>query len=319
MTQPAKLYELLIDHASSDAKVTEFSLGLVWSVCKTHQLGLAMSPSTPTRTLKWPGTLVGKTIRELAKWIIEWEPYAATVGMSAINCSLNRFELPAGITLLSTSDKANLAVFEHFLPRLTGKKVVVIGRYPGIETYNNELNLTILERQVQGSDLPDPAAEYILPEADWVFITASSITNKTFPRLAELAKNAKTVLMGPTLPWMPHWHEFNIDYLAGLEIVDPVKLYQTAAEGGGVRIFENGARYRIVELSPSNCMNWLKTRIAQEYADKARLSDEMERWYGSGKSSRFPQFNELHDTTARLSRMDTSFKTLWDAHHGSLT
>ena len=319
MTQPAKLYELLIDHASSDAKVTEFTLGLVWSVCKTQQLGLAMSPSTPTRTLSWPGTLVGKTIRELAKWIIEWEPYAATVGMAAINCSLNRFELPAGITLLSTSDKANLAVFEHFLPRLTGKKVVVIGRYPGIETYNNALNLTILERQVQGSDLPDPAAEYILPEADWVFITASSITNKTFPRIAELAKNAKSVLMGPTLPWMPHWHEYHIDYLAGLEIVDPVKLYQTAAEGGGVRIFENGARYRIVELSPSNCMNWLKTRIAQDYAEKARLTDEMERWYGSGKSSRFPQFNELHDTTARLSRMDTSFKTLWDAHHGSLT
>ena len=319
MTQPAKLYELLIDHASSDAKVTEFTLGLVWSVCKTQQLGLAMSPSTPTRTLSWPGTLVGKTIRELAKWIIEWEPYAATVGMAAINCSLNRFELPAGITLLSTSDKANLAVFEHFLPRLTGKKVVVIGRYPGIETYNNALNLTILERQVQGSDLPDPAAEYILPEADWVFITASSITNKTFPRIAELAKNAKSVLMGPTLPWMPQWHEYHIDYLAGLEIVDPVTLYQTAAEGGGVRIFENGARYRIVELSPSNCMNWLKTRIAQDYAEKARLTDEMERWYGSGKSSRFPQFNELHDTTARLSRMDTSFKTLWDAHHGSLT
>ena len=224
MTQPAKLYELLIDHSSSDAKVTEFTLGLVWSVCKTQQLGLAMSPSTPTRTLSWPGTLVGKTIRELAKWIIEWEPYAATVGMAAINCSLNRFELPAGITLLSTSDKANLAVFEHFLPRLTGKKVVVIGRYPGIETYNNALNLTILERQVQGNDLPDPAAEYILPEADWVFITASSITNKTFPRLAELAKNAKTVLMGPTLPWMPHWHEYHIDYLAGLEIVDPVTL-----------------------------------------------------------------------------------------------
>ena len=319
MMRPSKLYELLIDHASSDAKVTEFSLGLVWSVCKTQQLGLAMSPSTPTRTLSWPGTLVGKTLRELAKWIIEWEPYAATVGMAAINCSLNRFELPAGITLLSTSDKANLAVFEHFLPRLKNQKVVVIGRYPGIETYNNELNLTILERQVQGSDLPDPAAEYILPEADWVFITASSITNKTFPRLAELAKNAKTVLMGPTLPWMPHWHEYHIDYLAGLEIVDPVTLYQTAAEGVGVRIFENGARYRIVELSPSNCMNWLKTRIAQDYAEKARLTDEMERWYGSGKSSRFPQFNELHDTTARLSRMDTSFKTLWDAHHGSLT
>ena len=317
MASPSQLYDLLIDHANSDTKVTEFTLGLVWSVCKTQQLGFAMSPNVPTRTLSWPGTLVGKPLRELIAWIKEWDPYQATVAMAAINCSLNRYELPAGVTLLSTSDKANLAVFEHFLPDLKNKKVVVIGRYPGIESYTHELNLTILERQVQGNDLPDPAAEYILPEADWVFITASSITNKTFPRLAELAKNAKTVLMGPTLPWMPHWHEFDIDYLAGLEVVDPVKLYQTAAEGGGVRIFENGARYRIVELTPTNTMNWLKTRIAQDYAEKARLNDEMERWYGSGKTSRFPQFNDLHDATARLSRMDTSFKILWDAHQRS--
>ncbi len=318
MSHPSELYELLIDHASSDATVTEFTLGLVWSACKTQQLGLAMSPSIPTRTLSWPGTLVGKPLHELVSWIKDWEPYAATVGMAAINCSLNRYELPAGITLLSAASQGNLAVFEHFLPRLINKKVVVIGRYPGIEPYANALNLTILERQPQAHDLPDPAAEYIIPDADWVFITASSITNKTFPRLAALSKNATTVLMGPTVPWLPHWHEYGINYLAGIEVVDPIKLYQTAAEGGGVRLFENGARYRIVELSPSNCMTWLKTRIAQDYAEKAQLSAAMDYWYGSGKRTRFPEFNELQNVTNRLSLMDTSYKQLWDEHHGAL-
>jgi len=238
--------------------------------------------------------------------------------MAAINCSLNRYQLPAGITLLSAADKGNLAVFEHFLPRLKDKKVIVIGRYPGIEIYSIELNLTILERQPQADDLPDPAAEFLIPEADWVFITASSITNKTFPRLAELAKNTTSVLMGPTLPWIPHWHEFGINYLAGVEVVDPDKLYQTASEGGGVRIFENGARYRIVELSPTNCMTWLKTRIAEDYTEKSQLTSAMEHWYSSGKRTRFPEFNQLHDVTTRLSRMDTSYKQLWDIHHGAL-
>ncbi|MEY3760129.1 MAG: hypothetical protein RIR39_1620 [Pseudomonadota bacterium] len=317
MQSPNTLYNLLIDHANSDAIVTDFTLGLVWSVCKTQQLGLAMSPGIPTRTLIWPGTLVGKPIRELTHWIKDWEPYAATVGMAAINCSLNRYELPAGITLLSAVDKGNLAVFEHFLPRLMDKKVVIIGRYPGIESYAKQLNLTIIERQPQANDLPDPAAEFLIPNADWVFITASSITNKTFPRLAVLAKNATTVLMGPTVPWMPHWHEFDINYLAGIEIVDPVKLSHTAAEGGGVRLFENGARYRIVELSPSNCMDWLKTRIAQDFAEKAQLNQAMDYWYGSGKQSRFAEFNQLQDINTRLSRMDTSYKQLWDIHHGA--
>ena len=316
MEKPSRIYDLLLDHAASDSKVTELTIGLVWTVCKTGSLGLAMSPGLPTRTLPWPGTLVGKTVGELASWITDWEPYKATVGMAAINSSLNRFELPSGITLLGAADRGNLAVFEHFLPLLKDKKVVVVGRYPGIERYAEDFDLRILERQPVTTDYPDPACEFLLPDADWVFLTASSITNKTFPRLAELSQHATTVLMGPTLPWLPELYEFGIDYLAGLEVVDPIKLYQTAAEGGGVRIFENGARYRIVELTPDNSMTWLKTRIASDYTEKQQLTLAMEQWYASGKNGRFPEFNSLHQTTTRLSRLDSSYKQLWDTHHG---
>ncbi|MGR8998432.1 MAG: Rossmann-like domain-containing protein [Gammaproteobacteria bacterium] len=315
MEKPTRIYELLLDYAASDTQVTELIIGLVWTVCKAQHLGLAMSPGIPVRTLSWPGTVVGKTVGELAAWITDWEPYKATVAMAAINCSLNRFEIPAGITLLAAADKGNLAVFEHFLPQLKDKKVVVIGRYPGIECYAEEINLSILERQPVLNDYPDPACEFLLPDADWVFLTASSITNKTFPRLAELSQNAKTVLMGPTVPWLPQFHEFGIDYLAGLEVVDPIKLYQTAAEGGGVRIFENGARYRIVELTPDYSMTWLKNRIAQDYSEKQQLTLAMEQWYSGGKKGRFPEFNQLHQVTTRLSRMDSSYKCLWDISH----
>ncbi len=313
MENPARIYELLLDYASSDEQVTELNIGLVWTVCKTQRIGLAMSPGIPTRTLSWPGTLAGKTLAELAGWISDWEPYKATVAMAAINCSLNRYELPSGITLLPTPGNANLAVFEYFLPRLQGKKVVVVGRYPGIERYAEQINLSIIERQPQSSDYPDPACEFLLPDADWVFLTASSITNKTFPRLAELAQHATTVLMGPTVPWLPELHGFAIDYLAAIEIIDPVKLYQTAAEGGGVRIFEDAVRYRIVDLTPGNSMSWLKNQIAQDYEDKQRLSLAMEQWYGSGKQGRFPEFNRLSQVTTKLSRMDSSYKRLWDA------
>ena len=104
MENPARIYELLLDYASSDTQVTELNIGLVWTVCKAQHTGLAMSPGIPTRTLSWPGTLAGKTLAELAGWITDWEPYKATVAMAAINCSLNRYELPSGITLLPTPD-----------------------------------------------------------------------------------------------------------------------------------------------------------------------------------------------------------------------
>ncbi len=312
MENPKRIYELLLDYAGSDRQVTELNIGLVWTVCKAQQLGLAMSPGIPTRTLSWPGTLAGKTLAELAGWITDWEPYKATVAMAAINSSLNRYELPSGLTLLPTQGNANLAVFDHFLPMLRGKKVVVIGRYPGIERYAEQFNLSIIERQPQPSDYPDPACEFLLPDADWVFLTASSITNKTFPRLAELAQCATTVLMGPTVPWLPELHEFGIDYLAGVEVIDPVKLCRIAAEGGGVRIFDDAVRYRIVDLTPGNSMMWLKSQIAQDYIDRQQLNQAMEQWYGAGSKGRFPEFNRLNQVTTKLSRMDSSYKRLWD-------
>jgi uncharacterized protein (DUF4213/DUF364 family) len=318
MENPARIYELLLDYAGNDTQVSELNIGLVWTVCKAQQTGLAMSPGIPTRTLSWPGTLAGKTLAELAGWITDWEPYKATVAMAAINCSLNRYELPSGITLLPTPSRANLAVFDHFLPRLQGKKVVVIGRYPGIEAYAEHFDLSVIERQPAPGDYPDPACEFLLPDADWVFLTATSITNKTFPRLAELTQHATTVLMGPTVPWLPELHEFAIDYLAGVEVVDPVKLSQTAAEGGGVRIFDEAVRYRIVDLTPGNSMMWLKSQIAQDYTERQQLNQAMEHWYGSGKKGRFPEFNRLNQVTAKLSRMDSSYKRLWDVHNIAL-
>jgi hypothetical protein len=318
MENPARIYELLLDYAGSDAEVTELNIGLVWTVCQAQQIGLAMSPGIANRTLSWPGTLAGKTVAELAGWITDWEPYKATVAMAAINCSLNRYELPSGITLLPNHSNANLAVFDHFLPQLQNKKVVVIGRYPGIERYADQLNLSIIERQPIEGDYPDPSCEFLLPDADWVFLTASSITNKTFPRLAELAQHATTVLMGPTVPWLPELHEFAIDYLAGVEVTDPVKLHQTAAEGGGVRIFDDAVRYRIVDLTPGNSMMWLKNQIAQDYTDKHRLNLAMEQWYSTGKQGRCPEFNQLNQITTKLSRMDSSYKRLWDVSNATL-
>jgi uncharacterized protein (DUF4213/DUF364 family) len=244
MNKPQRVYELLLDHASSNNIVEAVNIGLVWTLCKAQHCGLAMSPQLPTRTLPWSGTLIGKSLRELSAWINEWDAYQATVGMAAINAAINVQALPAGISLTA----GNLAVFEYFLPQLIGKKVVVIGRYPHIERYAEHIDLKILERQPTANDYPDSACEFLLADADWVFLTATSLINKTFPRLAELAQHTTTVLMGPTTPWLPQLAEFGIDYLAGVEVFDSEKLQQTVAEGGGTRIFETGVRYRVLDL-----------------------------------------------------------------------
>jgi len=314
-TKPKEVYELLLDSCSSGLKADQILIGLVWTLCQDESqgaTGLAMSPNIATRTLAWPGTLTGKPLTELAAGILAWEPYKATVALAAINCCLNSRAIPDSVLLEAHDDNANLAVFDYFLPKLQGKKVVVIGHYPGIERYQDQMQLSVLERQAQPGDLPDAACEFLLPNADWVFLTASSLANKTFPRLAELAQHAKTVLMWPSVPWLPHWHEFGINYLAGVEVTNPLALYQTVAQGGGVRIFQTGVRYRIAELTANTSMAYLKSQIADCVADKQRLTAKMDAWYSASNSGRFPSCNLLEECNSRLSRLDTSYKQLWD-------
>lgn len=317
MTHPKYVYELLLDHCSSDAVVDNLMIGLVWTLCQSQDktsTGLAMSPGLATRTLKWSGNLTGKPITDLAAWILEWDPYQATVAMAAINSCINSRPLPDSVLLQADTEQANLAVFNHFLPQMQGKKVAVIGHYPGIERYRSQMQLSVLEKQPMAEDLPDSACEFLLPQADWVFLTASSITNKSFPRLAELAGNSKTVLMGPSVPWLPQLHEFGIDYLAGVEVTDAEALYHTAAQGGGVKIFSQGLRYRVAELTPSLSMHWLKQQIAACAAQRVQLNQDMESWYTSGNSQRFPQHALLERVSARLSRLNSSYKPLWDQY-----
>ncbi|MEM9538077.1 MAG: DUF364 domain-containing protein [Cyanobacteria bacterium P01_E01_bin.42] len=246
---PRTIYDLLIEKSAGQTPIQEIIIGLTWTLCQADGMGLCMSPAIPTRTLPWSGTLVDRPIAEIAPWVRSWEPYPATVGMAVINAAINAHStLLEKATPIALAGSSNLAVFEHFLPLIRGKKVAVIGRYPGLNRYESELEMTVIERQPRDRDLPDPACEYILPESDWVFLTGTSLVNKTFPRLVELSQNARLVLMGPTVPWLSEFAEMGVNYLAGVTVFNPKALRQTVAEGGGVRIFETGVQYRVLEL-----------------------------------------------------------------------
>ncbi|TAN86245.1 MAG: hypothetical protein EPN14_00435 [Gallionella sp.] len=319
--KPAEFYDLLLDYAASPEPVREVVIGLVWSYCRAESIGLAMSPGGQTRTLPWAGTLRGKTLAELAGWLRDFEPYRATVGMAAANAAINRLQpKPDGVLLQPGAAGSNLVVFEHFLPQLRDHQVVVVGRYPGLDEFaaTHGLRLTVLERQPGPNDMPDTACEYLLPEAEWVFLTAGSITNKTFPRLAELSRNAITVLMGPTTPWLPELYHFGIDYLAGMEIADAEQLRAVVCEGGGVRLFDGGVRYRVAALTRPAAQDWSRSLIAGTVREKETLLQAMADWYNRGHTARYPDYGQLDGVNRRLSRLDSCFKRLWDENSDAL-
>ncbi|MES9831705.1 MAG: DUF364 domain-containing protein [Candidatus Thiodiazotropha sp. DIVDIV] len=311
---PWLVYQMLLNKLPDIGEVEEVLIGLTWTLARgPSSVGLAMSPGTMTRVLPWSGTLRGRDIKQLATWVKSWNQYEATVGMACINAVLNsQNRLAESATPLFPNGPANLSVFEYFRPELTGKKVVTIGRYPGIESLqHDDIELIILERDPAENDLPDPAAEYVLRDADWVFLSATTLINKTFPRLAELAGNSKLVLMGPTTPWVKELADFGIDYLAGVQVVDSDYLRQTVSEGGGTRIFETGVRYAVTDLH-SDELTRLKDAIGTVVAQREQLKGDMEAWYQSNSRS-YPQKQMLLELDQQLSILDTHYKQRWDA------
>lgn len=258
MRNPWNIYDLLIERADKQQTIEELVIGLTWTFCRADGVGLAMSPGIATRTLPWSGKIKGMTLHQAGEWLKSWDPYQATVGMAALNASINfENELSKLATPLGCG---NLSVFEHFSAMIKEKKVVVVGRYPGLETLELNCDLTVLELNPGPNDLPAQACEYLLPEADWVFLSATSLVNKSFPRLAELSRDANVVLMGPTVPWLAELTNFGIDYIAGVTVQDERLLQTVVKEGGGVRIFDEAVGYAVLDIAEYE-KRWMETAI----------------------------------------------------------
>lgn len=245
------LYDWLLGSSTYIAPVQRVCLGLNWTLAEVaDQQGFAFSPRQVPRTLSWAGTLRGQPSDQLRRWLLSWNDAEAAVGLAVLNACINTVGGCAGwaTPLYSDTVPGHLRVFSHFGPRLKGQRVAVIGHYPGLEQLWHGVEYDCLERQVQEGDLPDSAAEYLLPQADWVFVSASSIANKTLPRLLELSRDAQVVLMGPSLPWLRDWSRFGVNYLAGVRVLDGMAAQQVVTEGGGTRLFAGPVEYALLEL-----------------------------------------------------------------------
>ena len=247
-----KIYDWLIAEAIKTGAQTHARrvlLGLNWSVAEVRGAGLCFSPTAAPRTLSWPGTLTARPAAELVEWVRHENACEAAVGLATLNALINdNSTLGLQVQLLNGSAPGHLRVFEYFREQVRGARVAVIGHYPGLENLFSDVEYQCIERKPQPGDLPESVAEHVLPYVDWVFITASSIANKTLPQLLELSKNAQVVLMGPSLPWLIGWRDFGVNYLAGVAVRNREKLFQIAAEGGGTRIFDEAVEYRLLAL-----------------------------------------------------------------------
>lgn len=240
---PWAIYDMLIDGVPDDIAVLDYTLGTNWSyVTAECGCGVAMTMRGGGASIR-TGSWRPATLKEMARLAKSWNLQDATLGIAALNAWYSRRELidPLGAVYeearkLDPSERKREALHE-FRPAMAGKRITVIGHFPHVlDLADHCAELTVLERNCREGDLPDPACEFILPSQDMVFITGTTFTNKTLPRLLELSRNAVCVMTGPSVVADPRLFDLGVDVLAGSVVGDPEKTAFCVKNGSG-RLF----------------------------------------------------------------------------------
>lgn len=235
------IYDRIVQEIPEGAVVGSCLVGRTWTLIDSGATGLAMTCRGGCRSSALVPPYRGRSLRALAACLRSWNLYDASLGMAAVNSVHNAPDKVATWVNKPLEELRARSAMAAMADEIAGRKVAVVGHFPDLELITNRCTLTILERRPQDGDLPDFAAEYVLPEQDFVFITGTAITNKTLPRLLDLCSGAVVALVGPSVPLAPWWFDYGVDVLAGTVVVDRPAVWRYCQEGGRKGPFENGA------------------------------------------------------------------------------
>ena len=205
-----------------------------------------------TRDVAWQPKLLpkkyeGMPLRELAACIKSWNFAEASIGLAAINAYYNDPETLRGLgvqisSAIQTEDRAS-DPFISYQNDIKDKNVAVVGRAPYVDKlFAPVCRLFVIEsadvktnrkNQTRDEVYPEQAAEYILPDCDFVFIACAALPDKTLPRYLNLARKARIILVGQGTTLSPVLHRHGVYDLSGFVVKDGESAEKSALGLGG--------------------------------------------------------------------------------------
>jgi len=223
--------------------VSEVLIGLHWTAVRSQRTGLAATNNELSccmaEDMEGAGYLQQRSAQELAGLLRSSQPLQMSLGMAALN-SLIPLNEQAGVELNAR---------DVILERGRGKNVALIGHFHFVEEVRRRAaQLWVLELNPTGGDLPAADAPKLLPQADVIGLTGSTLLNGTFDALARLfPPKAVVVMLGPTTPPSQVLFDYGVDVLAGTEVVDPTTLFHYVGQGASLRKVDGIRRFTLVK------------------------------------------------------------------------
>lgn len=246
--------EALLESLRDDAPVSQVLVGVFWTAvvldtnppCHTlrPRCGLAstLRPSVHPDDLPVPqaGRLLGGSGQELAGWLRSSNTLEASVGAAAFNA------------LLSVDEEACTEVNAEdvILEKGTGQRVVIVGHFPFVERVRQAAaECWVLELHPCPGDLAADRAAEVLPQADVVALTGTSLINHTFDNLIPLCRSdAFVLLLGPSAPLSPVLFDAGVSAISGTRVDDPERVLRSVAQGATFRQIKRGGGVRLLTM-----------------------------------------------------------------------
>lgn len=240
------LYDELIDAIPASIEVIDYCIGAHW-VYVEAACGMGISHALSAGAHEGFNKDAREfDLRNLAQFAKSWNFVEAAIGVAALNAwhsSVQHVEALGGaidFDRAETNDASN--PFKALAEQYRGKNVAVVGHFPNVETMRKIARVSVLERNCTSSlDIPDSACEALLPEQDFVFMTGTTLINKTIVRLLELSKHAYCGVVGPST--LPHeaYFERGVNLLGGSVVVDH-DAAKLSIKGGTKRQWRSGIK-----------------------------------------------------------------------------
>jgi len=230
--QQMQLLEDLINSLKTDLDVTAGVVGSHLIALASRRLGLAArlpmgEGEQPVFSEKARHTLVGRSARDLARWLMGDEWLRAGIGMASVNSLLE-----------IDYDKLHETNAKHIIEhRAAGKNLMVVGHFPFVNAIRPSVrNLWIMERQPGAEHISEEEGYQLMPEADVVAITGSSLINHTFERIIIHCRSSSfKIMLGPSTPLSPVLFDYGLDAIGGALVEDTNTVLTMVEEGVSFR------------------------------------------------------------------------------------
>ena len=222
-----KILKDLLNRLSTDAPVRSVLVGAHWTVVCSQHCGMAatLSSSFPHSrgAVRQAGYLHNLTALELAEYALSNNLLEASIGVAAINSLLD----------VDESQAVEINAVDMLAEHGRGKTVALIGHFPFIPKLQPAVGqLWVIEHHPSEGEYPAEAANELLPQADVVAITSSTLINHTLDGLLDLCRSdAMVMMLGPSTPLSSVLFDHGVSILSGSKVIDESAVLRTVGQG----------------------------------------------------------------------------------------